>query len=61
LQRYLLAIHCTVPVILMTAYFEESARREATACGAAAYLVKPFSSAALIGEIEKALSARDSP
>jgi len=54
LQRYLLAIHCT-------AYFEESARREATACGAAAYLVKPFSSAALLGEIGKALSSRASP
>ncbi|TDY40566.1 response regulator receiver domain-containing protein [Paraburkholderia rhizosphaerae] len=61
LQHYLHAIRCTAPVILMTAYFDERARREATAGGAAAYLVKPFSSAELIGEIERALSSRESP
>jgi FixJ family two-component response regulator len=31
------------------------------ASGAAAYLVKPFSSADLLGEIERALSSRESP
>jgi FixJ family two-component response regulator len=61
LHQHLRAIHCTVPVILMTAYFDESARREAMASGAAAYLVKPFSSADLLGEIERALSSRESP
>ncbi|GAB2902535.1 response regulator [Paraburkholderia jirisanensis] len=61
LQKYLRAIRCPAPVILMTAYFDESAMREARACGAAAYLVKPFSCAALIGEIERALSSRESP
>jgi FixJ family two-component response regulator len=61
LQHYLRAARCSAPVILMTAYFDESIRREAMASGAAAYLVKPFSSAALIGEIERALSSRESP
>jgi FixJ family two-component response regulator len=61
LQHYLRAIHCSAPVILMTAYFDESARREAMARGASAYLVKPFSSADLIREIGCALSLRQSP
>ena len=61
LQHYLRAIHCSAPVILMTAYFDESARREAMTRGAAAYLVKPFSSADLIREIDCALSLRESP
>ena len=39
LQHYLRAIHCSAPVILMTAYFDESAQREAMTNGAAAYLV----------------------
>src|ERR1700754_1726269 len=52
LRHHLLAIHCSAPVILMTAYFDESARREAMTRGAAAYLVKPFSSADLIREID---------
>jgi FixJ family two-component response regulator len=61
LRQYLQAIHCAAPVILMTAYFDETTRREAMDCGAAAYLVKPFSSAVLITEIERALSSRKSP
>ncbi|MFC0401370.1 response regulator transcription factor [Paraburkholderia rhizosphaerae] len=61
LQHYLRAARCPAPVILMTAYFDESTRGEATAHGAAAYLVKPFSGAELLGEIEKALSSRESP
>jgi FixJ family two-component response regulator len=61
LRRHLRAIHCSAPVILMTAFFDENMQREAMASGAAAYLVKPFSSAALITEIERALASRESP
>jgi len=61
LQHHLRAIHCSAPVILMTAYFDESAQREAMTNGAAAYLVKPFSSADLIREVERALASRESP
>jgi len=61
LQHYLCAIHCTAPVILMTAYFDESTQRAAMISGVAAYLVKPFSSADLIREIERALSSREAP
>ncbi|MFC0402152.1 response regulator transcription factor [Paraburkholderia rhizosphaerae] len=61
LQNYLCAIRCRAPVILMTAYFDENARREAMARGAAAYLGKPFNSAELIGHIERVLSSRESP
>jgi FixJ family two-component response regulator len=61
LRHYLNTIHCTAPVILMTAYFDENTQHEALASGAAAYLVKPFSSANLIEQIERALSPRESP
>jgi FixJ family two-component response regulator len=61
LWQHLRAIHCFAPVILMTAYFDESTQREAMASGVAAYLVKPFSSADLIREVERARSSREPP
>jgi FixJ family two-component response regulator len=61
LRRYLRATCCSVPVILMTAYFDESGQREAMGTGAAAYLVKPFSGEALISEIDRALALREAP
>ena len=46
-----------IPVILFTAYTSEASRREALEEGAAAYLPKPFSAAALQAAVERALAA----
>jgi FixJ family two-component response regulator len=55
LQRSLLARHCTMPVIFITAYPEERTRRDALAAGAVGFFSKPFDGSALIDCIEKAL------
>jgi FixJ family two-component response regulator len=49
------------PVIVITAYDEHSARETAIACGAAAYLRKPFNGAILIKAVEMALGRTPLP
>jgi two-component system, LuxR family, response regulator FixJ len=44
----------TVPVIVMTAFFDESTRKLAAECGATSILSKPFSGTALIAALEHA-------
>ena len=46
-----------IPVILITAYASEASRRQALEEGAAAYLPKPFTAAALGAAVERALTA----
>ncbi len=45
-----------IPVVLFTAYTSHASRHEALEGGAAVYLPKPFSAAALRGAIEQALT-----
>lgn len=45
-----------IPVILFTAYTSDASKREALKEGAAAYLPKPFSAAALHAAVERALA-----
>jgi FixJ family two-component response regulator len=58
MQRHLLGVGNRVPVILMTAFPQDHARRRATADGAIGYFAKPFESRALIDCIEQALRAK---
>jgi len=56
LQRQLVAGHCAVPVIFITAHEDESVRAQALRGGAEAVLIKPFSEEALLNAIHAALS-----
>jgi FixJ family two-component response regulator len=56
LQRQLVADHCDVPVIFITAHGDEGMRAQALKSGAEAVLIKPFSEEALLNAIHVALS-----
>ena len=58
LQRQLVAGHCDVPVIFITAHEDEGMRAQALRGGAEAVLIKPFSEEALLTAIHTALSPR---
>ena len=58
LQRHLAATGDAVPVILITAFPRDEARRQAEAEGAYGYLAKPFDGPRLIECIERALGVR---
>ncbi len=47
-----------IPVILITAYDSPEARRAATESGVEVYLAKPFSNAAFLDAVERALPPR---
>jgi FixJ family two-component response regulator len=53
LKRRLASSGCTVPVIFMTAFDDETIHREALAVGCMAYLRKPFPADLLIGAIDR--------
>ena len=55
LQRQLVADHCAVPVIFITAHEDEGLRAQALRGGAEAVLIKPFSEEALLNAIHSAL------
>jgi FixJ family two-component response regulator len=56
LQRVLVAGHCEIPLIFITAYEDEGMRAQALKNGAQAVLIKPFSEEALLDAIQAALS-----
>jgi FixJ family two-component response regulator len=56
LQRRLVAGHCEVPVIFITAHEDEGMRAKALRDGAEAVLIKPFGEEALLDAIYSALS-----
>jgi len=49
-----------IPVILMTAYDSPQARSAALESGVAAYLAKPFSNAAFLNTVQRALTRQSS-
>ena len=57
-QRQLVASHCEIPVIFITAYEDEGMRAQALRDGVAALLIKPFSEQALINAINEALTSK---
>jgi FixJ family two-component response regulator len=59
LQALLVARGYTIPVIFITAYPEERARRCALGAGAVGFFAKPFDGGALIDCVYSALAARD--
>ena len=59
LLRRLAELDLPIPVVLITAYFDESAVVKARAAGAACILPKPFQASDLIDCIENAISGRD--
>ena len=59
LQALLRDQGCSVPIIFVTAFAEESVRARALHDGAVCFLSKPFDAAALIGCIRRALAAAD--
>jgi len=62
-QNSLRSRGCQVPVIFITAYPDERARRQALNGGAVGFFSKPFDGSALLACVEQALNARgeDSP
>jgi FixJ family two-component response regulator len=59
LHRRLVASHCEVPVIFITAHgWDEEVRSRAFKDGAVGYLVKPFSEDALLNAVRTALSSK---
>ena len=61
LQTVLRNKGCSTPFIFITAFPEESARRQALRDGAVCFLSKPFDAPALIRCVEAALAAGDAP
>ena len=58
LHRHLLASHCEVPVIFITAHgFEQGVRSQALQNGAVDFLTKPLSEDTILNAVHKALSA----
>ena len=58
LQRRVRLQYPTLPVIFITAHYDDEIRRRALSQGAAGFLHKPFDAADLLGAIELALSTR---
>jgi FixJ family two-component response regulator len=56
LQDRLIAEGCKIPVIFVTAYFEERVRARVMEAGAFGFLRKPFSDESLIECLDKALN-----
>jgi FixJ family two-component response regulator len=55
LQRQLAAKGCSIPIIFITAYRNETSRQQAMQAGAVAFLDKPFSDEQLLKNIRSAL------
>jgi FixJ family two-component response regulator len=59
LHRHLVAHHCEIPVIFITAHgSEEGVRSQAFQNGAVDYLIKPLSEDTVLNAIHKALSSK---
>jgi FixJ family two-component response regulator len=61
LQQHLLAEDCKTPIILVTAFPDESMERQALSAGAFGFLHKPYNEQSLIDCIESALKTIDMP
>jgi FixJ family two-component response regulator len=55
LQAYLVQAGCQMPIIFITAYPAEEVRAQALQAGAVCFLEKPFSDAAVLNGIRRAL------
>ena len=55
LQRRLSADNCPIPIIFITAHYNDAERARAIAAGAVAFLEKPFSEHDLFNAIQSAL------
>ena len=58
LQSQLAAKGCSIPIIFITAYGNETSRQQAMQAGAVAFLDKPFSDEQLLKSIRSALKQR---
>ena len=59
LHRHLVASHCEIPVIFITAHgSEEGVRSQAFQNGAVDYLIKPLSEDTVLNAVQKALSGK---
>ena len=59
LHRHLVANHCEIPVIFITAHgSEQGVRSQALKNGAVDYLIKPLSEDTVLNAVHKALSAK---
>jgi FixJ family two-component response regulator len=56
LQRHLVAHH-PIPIIFITAHWDEKIKQQAIQAGAIRFLSKPFSDDALIDALQSALNA----
>jgi FixJ family two-component response regulator len=61
LHRHLMATHCKVPVIFITAHgYDDRARSEASSDYTVAYLTKPFSDDELLDSVQAGLRLKSS-
>jgi len=59
LHRHLVAHHCEIPVVFITAHgSEQGVRSQALKNGAVDYLIKPLSEDTVLNAVQKALSAK---
>ena len=59
LHRHLVANHCAIPVVFITAHgSEEGVRSQALQNGAVDFLIKPLSEDTVLNAVHKALSAK---
>ena len=58
LQSQLAAKDCSIPIIFITAYWNETSHQQAMQAGAVAFLDKPFSDEQLLKNIRSALKHR---
>ena len=59
LHRHLVANHCEIPVVFITAHgSEQGVRSQALQNGAVDYLIKPLSEDTVLNAVQNALSAR---
>jgi FixJ family two-component response regulator len=58
-QRRMVAANMTVPIVFITAHYNEDQRRIAMEAGAVAFLRKPFTEQELLNAIEASLAIRN--
>src|SRR4051812_24407908 len=58
LQRHLIDADREIPIIFVTAYAEENARRQALSAGAVAFFSKPFHEASFVEGLQTSLKSK---
>ncbi|MFZ6693852.1 response regulator [Undibacterium sp. SXout20W] len=52
---------CRIPIIILSAFFQQDEKEQGFRCGAAAFFEKPFNFYQLIDEVDRVISRGESP